>query len=317
VGRDIGPEVSALHRYAWLLFGAGSVVFVLGLAGGSWISTRALRPIQDISATAGNIAAGDLSQRIPEQDSGTELGDLAAVLNDTFARLQASFARQAQFTADASHELRTPVSVVLTQTQTALARERPAAEYRESLEACQRAALRMRRLTESLLTLARLDAGRSGETPRTACDLARIAAESVDLLRPLATERGVELKIEAAPISCLGDPEQLGQIVTNLVSNAIQYNQPSGSVVVSVSVVSGEAVLSVRDTGQGMSAEEIPHVFERFYRADKSRTGSSGHTGLGLSITEAIVKAHAGTIHVESEKGKGSTFTVYLPLLQG
>src|SRR5204863_3265733 len=131
----------------------------LGLAGGWWIATRAIQPIADISATATKIAAGDLSQRISAADAENELGRLASVLNSTFARLEAAFAQQARFTADASHELRTPVSVILTQTQTALSRPRTEAEYREALEACQRAAQRMRKLTNSLLELARLDAG--------------------------------------------------------------------------------------------------------------------------------------------------------------
>ena len=142
------------------------------------------------------------------------------MLNDTFARLGASFARQTQFTADASHELRTPLSVVLTQTQAALARERPAAEYRESLAACQRAAQRMRRLTESLLTLARLDSGETAAT-REPCDLDWIARDAIELLRPLAQEQSVTLEVESTPARCEGNVEQLGQVVTNLVSNAI------------------------------------------------------------------------------------------------
>ncbi|MEI6494076.1 MAG: histidine kinase dimerization/phospho-acceptor domain-containing protein, partial [Verrucomicrobiota bacterium] len=155
VGRDIGDELAGIRRTAWLLAVSGGAVFLLGLAGGWWIAARALRPIEEISATAAKISAGDLGQRIRTTDSESELGQLARDLNNTFARLEAVFARQAQFTADASHELRTPVAVVLTQTQAALARERPAAEYRESLEACRRAAQRMRGLIESLLMLAR------------------------------------------------------------------------------------------------------------------------------------------------------------------
>ena len=159
IGRDIRDELAASRRFAWILCGAGGGVFLLGLAGGWWVSSRALRPLAGISTTAARIAGGDLTQRIQTADTHSELGELAGVLNDTFARLHDSFKRQAQFTADASHELRTPVAVVLTQTQSALARERSAAEYRDSLAACQRAAQRMRNLTESLLALARFDSG--------------------------------------------------------------------------------------------------------------------------------------------------------------
>ena len=150
-------------------------MLLLGLAGGWWVATRAIRPIEAISATAVKIAGGDLSQRINAADTESELGRLAGVLNSTFARLEAAFAQQARFTSDASHELRTPVSVILSQTQTALSRERTSSEYREALEACQRAARRMRKLTESLLELARLDAGQE-PMKRERFDLSRIVA---------------------------------------------------------------------------------------------------------------------------------------------
>ncbi len=251
-GRNVSDELGRLRRFAGLLFGAGAVVLALGLAGGWWISTRALRPIGEISATAARISTGDLAQRIPTTDTSSELGGLVRVLNDTFARLQASFARQAQFTADASHELRTPVSVVLTQTQTALARERPAAEYRESLAACQRAAQRMRRLTESLLTLARLDSGEAAATHEP-CGLDRVTSEAVELLRPIAQEQQVTLALELVSVRCQANPEQMAQVVTNLVSNAIYYNRPGGSVRIKVTAESAAAVLSVCDTGQGIA----------------------------------------------------------------
>ena len=315
VGRDIRSELADLRHFAGWLIGTGGGVLVLGLVGGWWISTRAIRPIKAISATAASISAGDLTQRIRSADTHSELGDLARVLNDTFGRLQASFARQAQFTADASHELRTPLSVVLTQTQTALARERPAAEYRESLAACQRAAQRMRRLTESLLTLARLDSGEAAAS-RESCDLDRIARDAVELLRPLALEQSIALEVETRPARCEGNAEQLGQVVTNLVSNAIAYNRPGGSVRVKVTAEAGAPLLSVCDTGQGIAPEDLPRIFERFYRADKARSSAAGRTGLGLAITKAIVEAHGGTIEVATELGKGSTFTVRVPSAQ-
>ena len=314
VGRDIRGERADIRRFAWLLAGVGGAVLALGLAGGGWIGARSLRPIADISATAAKIATGDLSQRIRTADADSELGQLARDLNNTFARLQASFARQAQFTADASHELRTPVAVVLTQTQTALARERPAAEYRESLAACQRAAQRMRGLIECLLTLARLD---SADAPPALepDDLSRIASEAVDLLRPLATEQGVHLECEFAPSPCLAHAGQFAQVVNNLVSNAISYNRPGGSVRVTVGCEPAGALLAVSDTGPGIAPDDLPHLFERFYRVDKARSGAQGHSGLGLAITKAIVEAHGGLLEVASEPGQGSTFTVRLPSL--
>ena len=203
VGRDITDEAAGIRRTAWLLSGAGGAVLLLGLAGGWWIAARSLRPMADIRATAEKISGGDLSQRIRTTDSESELGRLSLDLNHTFARLEAAFARQAQFTADASHELRTPVAVVLTQTQSALARERPAADYRESLAACQRAAQRMRGLIESLLVLARFDSNEPAEAFEP-CDLSRIAADSVELLEPLANEKNVSLALDVSPARCLG-----------------------------------------------------------------------------------------------------------------
>jgi len=312
VGRDIGDDLAGIRRFAWLLVGAGAVVLTLGLSGGWWITSRALRPIGDISATAAKIATGDLAQRIPTEDADSELGDLARVLNTTFSRLQASFARQAQFTADAAHELRTPVTVLLTHAQNGLAGDCANEEHREAFEASQRAAQRMRRLIESLMILARIDSGEAA-TAREVCALDQIARESTELLRPLAQAQGITLESEFSPAACQGNPEQLGQVVTNLVSNAIYYNRPAGRVRVKVATEAGGAVLTVVDTGLGIGPDDLPRIFDRFYRADKARANALGRTGLGLAITQAIVHAHGGAIEVATVPGEGSTFTVRLP----
>jgi signal transduction histidine kinase len=311
IGCSVSPELKELRLTALKLAGFGGIILILGLAGGWWISSRAIRPIEDISATALKISAGNLSQRINVAEAESELGQLASVLNSTFARLEAAFAQQQQFTSDAAHELRTPVSVMLTQTQTALNRERSAAEYRETLEACQRAAQRMRRLTESLLELARLDAGQE-QMKRMKFDLSQIARNCVELIRPMADERNIKIHCELSPIECVGDSERIAQVITNLLTNAIQYNQEGGEVRLMAQSQKGMAMLAVSNTGRGISAEDLPHLFERFYRADQSRT--SGNTGLGLAISKAIVEAHGGTIEVASRPDAGTTFTVRLPL---
>ena len=312
VGRSIATETGELRLVAVRLAGVGGAVLLLGLAGGWWIASRAIRPIDDISATATKISSGDLAQRINVANTDSELGRLAGVLNATFARLETVFAQQRQFTADAAHELRTPVAVMLTQVQSALSKERSGPEYRETLEACQRAAQRMRRLTESLLALARLEAGRETMKGRQ-FDLAGIARECVELIRPLAAERGVKLICEYRTIECEGDPEPLAQVITNLLTNAIQYNKDQGEVRVTMRSNRGAVELMVADTGQGISADDLPHVGERFFRADKSRTGSTGHAGLGLAISKAIVEAHGGTLEVASQLGTGTMVTVRLP----
>jgi len=289
----------------------GGWILLVGLAGGWWFVSRALRPIKNISSAAVKISGGDLSQRINVAEAESELGQLAAVLNSTFARLESAFAQQKQFASDAAHELRTPVSVMLTQAQTALNRERTAPEYRETVEACQRAAQRMRRLIESLLALARLDAGQE-VLKRLQFDFSKTISDCVEMVKPMAGERGVEIFTELSPLEITGDSERLAQVVTNLLTNAIQYNLPDGEVRVKLESQNGLAVLTVSDTGAGISSEDLPRVFERFYRADKSR--STGGNGLGLAIARAIVEAHGGTIEAASEENAGTTFTVRLPI---
>jgi signal transduction histidine kinase len=309
-GRSIAPELHDLRRTALLLSGVGAGILLLGLAGGWWLVSRAIRPIENISATAVKIAAGDLSQRIDVGETESELGRLASVLNSTFARLDAAFAQQQQFTSDAAHELRTPVSVMLTQTQTALTRERSPAEYRDTLESCQRAAQRMRKLIESLLELARLDAGQQ-PMKQLRFDLAQTARDCAALVEPLAAARHVKIASDVPAMNCVGDPERLAQVITNLLTNAITYSKENGDVRLCGEEKNGSAILTVSDTGIGISARDLPHVFDRFYRADTSRT--SGNTGLGLAISKAIVEAHGGEIEVSSQPDVGSVFTVRVP----
>jgi two-component system, OmpR family, sensor kinase len=312
VGCSIAPELRELKITALSLTVFGGIILLFGLAGGWWLVGRALQPISEISSAATKISGSDLSQRISIAEAESELGQLANVLNSTFARLETAFAQQKQFAADAAHELRTPVTVILTQTQVTLSRERDAAGYKQTLEACQRAAQRMRKLIESLLALARLDAGQE-VLKRLRFDLARLVEDSVVLVKPLALERGVKITTELQPLEINGDSERVAQVVTNLLANAIQYNKPDGEVHVQLKAENGLAILTVTDSGKGISAVDLPHVFERFYRADQSRTGA-GNTGLGLAICQSIVSAHAGTIEVSSRENIGTTFTIRLPL---
>src|ERR1051326_1214831 len=311
VGRFIGADLDELRRAAVRLAGAGGLILIIGLAGGWWLAARAIHPINDISAAAVKIAAGDLSRRINLADTENELGRLGTVLNSTFDRLGAGLDEQKWFTADAAHELRTPVSVVLTQTQTALNRERTAAEYRETVESCQRAAQRMRRLIESLLELARLDAGQE-QMKRERLKLDVAVLDCAKLVQPLAEERRIKIVCEVPKsLECVGDGERITQVLTNLLTNAVNYNKENGEVRVTGESKNGSAIVRVTDTGSGIPAEDLPHIFKRFYRAEKSRT--AGRTGLGLSISKAIIDAHGGTLEVESEPGKGTTFAIRLP----
>ncbi len=311
-GISMAASDAASTRLGWMLAAAGGAVLVLGLGGGWWTISRSLRPVREIGTTARRIAEGDLSERISASDARSELGELAAVLNSTFARLEAAFAEQKNFTADASHELRTPLAVILTETQRVLARERTVAEYREAIEVCREAAQDMKRLTESLLELARFDAGQE-PLQRQPFDLAVVAQAAVDLMRPLAAERNLKVEVACTPAPASGDPDRLRRVAVNLLQNAVRYNRDGGEIRVATSVNENEAALTVSDTGHGITAEALPHVFERFYRADKARSRAQGGTGLGLAICKAIVTAHGGGITVESEVGRGTTVTVRLP----
>ena len=243
VGCSIVPELKELRLTALKLTAFGGIILFFGLAGGWWFVSRALRPIENISSAAVKISAGDLSQRINVAEAESELGQLAAVLNSTFARLEAAFAQQKQFASDAAHELRTPVSVILTQTQTALNREREAADYKQTVETCQRAAQRMRKLIGALLELARLDAGQE-QMKRLNFDFSKTISDCIELIRPLADEHGVKIISELAPLEITGDSERLAQVVTNLLTNAIQYNHDGGEMRVKLESQSGLAILT-------------------------------------------------------------------------
>jgi heavy metal sensor kinase len=312
-GRSISLDLGGLRRFAWLLVAAAGAVLALGLGGGWLLVSRALQPVEEISATASRISLGNLSERINAADTDNELGRLAGVLNSTFAKLEAAFAQQKQFTADAAHELRTPLAVIITEAQSTLAHERSTSEYRETVEGCLETAQQMRHLTQALLELARFDAHQEplGLQP---FDLAEQTRTCVELVRPLANQRGLQIKCNLQPAIVPGDSRRLGEVATNLLSNAVQFNKEQGEIRVETGLQDGFAILTVGDTGQGITAEDLPHIFERFYRADKSRSRSSGHSGLGLAICKAIVDAHGGTIEVSSQPTVGTTFTVRLPL---
>ncbi|MDB6006233.1 MAG: hypothetical protein JWR15_3220, partial [Prosthecobacter sp.] len=312
VGHSIRNDMAELHHLAWWLGIAGSGVVLLGLIGGALLVHRALKPVRDISDAAQKIATGDLTQRIASSPSGSELGQLVQVLNSTFARLDAAFTQQAHFTADAAHELRTPVSVILAEAQYGIANSCENSEHREVFAASERAANRMRRLIDSLLKLARLDAGQ--EAPeRKPCDIASLAAECIASVRPMAEARGISIHTEMNPAVCDCDADQLAQVITNLLSNAIHYNDDGGEIHVITRHDSSSITLEVRNTGPGIAADDLPHIFERFYRADKARTSNNGRTGLGLAIVKAIVQVHGGSIHAISVPQQGASFTVTLP----
>ena len=312
-GCSLGPYWTSMLHFAWLMSLAGGAVLLAGLAGSWWLVGRAIRPIAQISAAASRISAGNLSERIDADETESEFGRLTSVLNSTFARLEAAFAQQTNFVADASHELRTPLAVLISDAQTTLARDRSAAEYRETVESCLQTAQQMRRLADSLLELARFDSGEE-RLQREVFDLSQVVRHCLEFVRPLADARGIRIHSEMPFLQCLGDPDRIGQVLVNLLSNAIHFNRDHGEIHVSARAGQHQVTITVADTGEGIPPEALPHLFERFYRVDKSRSRSRGGTGLGLAISKAIVDAHGGALRAASEPGVGSTFTLQLPL---
>lgn len=310
VGRDITPDLDHMKVMTGLFAGVGLTVWLLGLLGGWWLSGRAIRPIKTISATASRIAEGNSDERIDPRAMDTELAGLSHVLNNSFDRLGTAIERQRQFTADASHEFKTPITILLSESQRLLKRERTADEYKQGLETFRETAQRMRGLADSLLILARQEDSPRGEL-QTACDLSEIIAETIDRFQPLAGEKKRSLESRLSPSPCRGDAEALGLLAGNLVGNALDHG---GNTMVTCETTGESIRLTVTDDGPGIPEADLPHIFERFYRADTARTSSgSGHRGLGLAIAKAVAENHGGTITATNDPGGGASFELILP----
>ncbi|MDI6770783.1 MAG: ATP-binding protein [Anaerolineales bacterium] len=291
-----------------LLVGVGALSLLAGFAG-YFLAARALAPIDKITATARRISAEDLSARLNLPDHGDEVSRLADTFDDMLARIENGFARERQFTADASHELRTPLTAMQTILDFMRAGERPAAEYRQALDDISEEADRLQNLVEGLLILARGEGNLKLQEDEI--DLTLLLADLTDSLRPLAEAKRLSLTFERPPsIRLFADPDALIRLFVNLLDNAIKYTE-RGGIIVSAGEEEGDAVVEIADTGIGIPAEHLPHIFERFYRVDASR--SSRGAGLGLAIAAQIVQGHRGRLEVQSEAGKGTRFTVHLP----
>ncbi len=313
VGHPTKEIENALHSLVNTLLVAVPLTMVVAGAGGIFLARRALKPVDDIARTALEIEEKDLSRRIPVKTKD-ELGRLAATLNQMIERLERAFKRQREFTGDASHELRTPLSVIQAEASLALQKERSAEEYRESLATISEEAKHMGMIIEELLTLARADSGTEKLVFETV-DLGELLHSLASDGEVLSHEKGLVFHAGPFPsIEIKGDRAKLRQLFLNLMDNAIKYTPPGGTVSISMEPGKDSVVVTVRDTGIGIPAEHLPHIFERFYRVDKARSRAEGGAGLGLAIAKHIAQAHGGTISVESEVGKGSAFYVHLPL---
>jgi signal transduction histidine kinase len=254
--------------------------------------------------------------RIPARDLPEEARALAEILNARLDTLSSTEKEQQQFIADVSHELRTPLTILRGSLEVALEEDRPAEEYREAIGNALIEVRHLTRLSQNLLFLTRGESGRVTLSFAN-LDLGRFASETVRDLVPLADERGLELTVSAPqpPVYVFADAGRLQQVLHNLLENALRYTEAGGRIAVRVESAPSEALLSVSDTGGGIPEADLPYVFERFFRSTRSRSANPGGSGLGLSIVRWIVDAHKGRVTVESVVGRGSTFTVRLPVI--
>ena len=318
----LGHSLAALQqarKRLLLVFGiAIPLALLLSSFGGLVLANQALRPVDRITKAAEQIAAGDLSERVPVSQKMDELGRLASTFNYMISRLQAAFERQKQFTSDASHELRTPLAVMRGELEIALRRERSPEEYQRTLGSNLEEIIRLSRLVEDLLMLARADAGRV-ELRCEPVNLSALCQNTTEYISPLAEQREQTLAYQPIreTITINADQQRIKQLLLNLLDNAIKYTEHGGTITLSLTTENQHAVLAVADTGRGIPAEDVPHVFERFFRRSaKTSDRSASGSGLGLSIVKWIVDAHGGSIDVQSKVGAGTTFTVRLPLAE-
>jgi two-component system OmpR family sensor kinase len=323
IGQSLSDVDDTLTRMTVILLVVGGVNLLLVGVAGALIVRQTLRPLREVEDVAGAIAAGDLSQRVPEHPTSTEVGRLSASLNAMLSQIEQAFAVQAaseermrRFASDASHELRTPLAAVRGYAE--LYRQGAVTEKADldsTMRRIEDEAARMGGLVEDLLTLARLDEQR--DEKRVPVDLTVVAADAVQDARALDPDRSVRLTGRGGPLGpteVLGDESRLRQVVTNLVANALRHTPAGSPVELAVGHEGGYGIVEVRDHGPGIAPDHARKVFERFFRADASRQRSSGGSGLGLAIVAAIVGAHDGQVGVSQTPGGGATFAVRLPL---
>lgn len=318
VARPLDDVDATLRRLLVVeLLVTAAVLAALG-ALGLWVVRVGLRPLEAIGTMAAAIAAGDLSKRVERAEPTTEVGRLGIALNAMLGQIESAFNARAaterklrRFIADASHELRTPLAAVRAYAELfSRGADRRPDDLRRAMSGITRESERMTLLVEDLLLLARLDEGRP--LVREPVELDRVVEEAVETAVTVEPDRPVELASE--PATVLGDRGRLRQIVDNLLGNVRAHTQAGAPVRVRVGAENGHAVIELVDTGPGMTREEAERVFERFYRADRSRSRASGGVGLGLSIVAAVAEAHGGTVEAESEPGAGARFRIVLPL---
>ena len=318
VARNLGSEQLIIRELATNLFWIILIALVVGGAVGYWLAGVTLRPIQEATATALAITrTGRLDRRVPVHSTrNDEIGTLISTFNEMLDRLQELFDKQRRFSGDISHELRSPLTTILGNISLLRRSQKlPEADRAEMLDEIQAEAERMNRLISDLLLIAQADADLI--INREPVELDTLLLE-VYRQAQRQTEGKIELRLlHEDQAIVLGDAERLRQMLVNLINNAMQYTSSGGRIDLSLECVADQAQITISDTGQGIAPEDLPFIFDRFYRADKARSRDMGGTGLGLSIVKWVVEAHGGEIEVESALGEGTTFRVRLPLATG
>ncbi len=313
VGQSDDDATETLATLLLIMGIAYPVTLVLAGVGGSFLAGRALAPVGEITDLARRLSAEDLRQRLDLSLPDDEIGHLARTFDQMIGRLDEAFRRQRQFTADASHELRTPLTIIKGRIDVSLEREREPEAYRQVLVEVNEEVDRLIRLTGSLLTLTRADAGQI-PLALEAVYIGDIVTGVVEQVQPSAIAKGVDLRLGGGPpVSIQADEDLLLQLMLNLVDNAIKYTPSGGQVSVSWGLDENRVAMTVLDTGIGVPPEHVHRLFDRFYRVDAARSRSEGGAGLGLAISRWIARAHGGDISIESTVGHGSAFTVLLP----
>ncbi|MGD0130555.1 MAG: heavy metal sensor histidine kinase [Bryobacteraceae bacterium] len=303
-----------LRRLREVLLWATPLVLLIGSLGGYWMSRRALQPVDALTRAAQTIGIKNLSQRLEVPAAGDELQRLSETWNSMLERLEAAVKRLSQFTADASHELRTPITLIRATAELTLRRERSAETYREALKQIIDETDRTARLIEDLLSLARADAGLPA-WPLDRVELTPLVRDVCEQGQILAQERQLEISTDAPeqPVYVDANDPALRRLLLLLVDNALKYTPAGGHITVSVALDSSGPTVTVSDTGIGIPDAALPHVFERFYRVDESRNREAGGAGLGLSIAQWIAERHHARLEAESVVGQGSAFRVRFP----
>ncbi len=311
VGISYASNEQVLAALRLILFIALPVLLAISVLGGRLIATRSLRPIREVIKSAETIAGGDLAARIPPAPVRDELGEMTDTLNHMLDSVEEAFIREKRFASDASHELRTPVSILRAYAETLLQDEALAAEQKNALQTMVLECDKMQKLIRQLLMIAR---GQEGSYPVTMEEitLRPLCAGIQDVMDDSLEEKGIKLELDVPEtLTVRADQSLLTELVLNLVENAVKYGREQGHIQIRAAMEDKGVKLSVTDDGIGIQEDALPHIFERFYRVDEARDRSG--TGLGLSICEWIVRAHGGSISAASMQGKGTRMDVFLP----